>query len=104
MKIHGERSVDRGEDVSLLRHAVIEFRDALESSGILVRGADGGKDVTFDQLAISDQFRFFADGALLTKSGSKTYDAPQWQKWDIRVWDGSDLKVIPVAEQRRRRT
>lgn len=51
--------------------------------------------MTFEKLAIGDQFRFFADSALLTKSGPRTYDAPQWdQRGNPLTTDNPE--VIPV--------
>lgn len=33
---------------------------------------------SFASLAVGERFRFFAGGSLLTKSGSRSYDAPQF--------------------------
>lgn len=42
---------------------------------------------TFASLAIGERFKFFEGGSLLTKSGSRSYDAPQWGQFGNRATD-----------------
>jgi hypothetical protein len=54
--------------------------------------------VTFEELHIGASFLFYAGGALLTKSGARTYDAPHWQQRGLTI-STTKQEVFPVVPQ-----
>lgn len=50
----------------------------------MIHPGPGGVEAAprFKDLAIGQQFRFFPSGSLLTKTGARSYDAPQWGQRD----------------------
>ena len=49
--------------------------------------------MTFSELPIGAQFKFFAGGSILTKTGSRSYSAPQWGQSGMPA--DPDQEVIP---------
>lgn len=56
------------------------------------------KPVTFRELEVGQTFKFFQGGSVLTKSGPRRYDAPQWGQHDNPV-DDLDQKIIPYTPE-----
>ena len=52
--------------------------------------------MTFGELPVGAHFRFFAGGSLLTKTGPRTYEAPQWAN-HVDLPTEPDNEVIPVG-------
>lgn len=50
----------------------------------------------FNELPIGALFKFFEGGSLLTKTGSRSYAAPQWGHEDLRT--DPETKVIIQSE------
>jgi hypothetical protein len=50
--------------------------------------------MTFNELPIGDHFKFYASGSLLTKTGPRTYSAPQWDHHDLQVVNVDETVVV----------
>jgi hypothetical protein len=51
----------------------------------------------FCDLEVGQPFKFFEGGSVLTKSGSRSYDAPQWGQFGNVTYD-KEQTVIPVEQ------